>query len=79
MLFQNPILVKPGQLYKMIDDALQISPKKASYYKYTYPTSSIGAVTARRGIIGYPNFCKISKHNREKLIDRIGISIQAIT
>jgi hypothetical protein len=78
MLFQNPILMKPGQLYKIIDDALQISLKKASYHKYTYWASSIGALTARRGIIHYPNFCKISKYNREKLIGRIGISIQVI-
>jgi hypothetical protein len=78
MLIQNPILIKPAQLYKIVDDALQISLKAASYYKYPYTTLPAWAITARTGIISYPSFCKISHYKREKLIGRVGISIQVI-
>ena len=67
MLFQNPILIKPGQLYKIIDDALQISLKKASYYKYTYPASSIGAIPARRGNYPLPQFLQNFKIQQGKI------------
>jgi hypothetical protein len=67
MLFQYPIVVKPGQLNNPVDDIFLISPKEASGHKYAIKEFPLVTITARKGIIHYPNdhFCKISKYNRE--------------
>ncbi|SFD63263.1 hypothetical protein SAMN05518672_102706 [Chitinophaga sp. CF118] len=57
---------------KRVEENLVQSLKEVSDYKYALEESSIVAITDQKGIIKYANdnFCKISKYDRQELIDQ---------
>ncbi|MGH2648562.1 MAG: PAS domain-containing protein, partial [Ginsengibacter sp.] len=70
MLIAFRIIYNHVRLRNKIEEALKISLKETSDYKYALNESSIVDITDQKGIIKQvnDNFCKISKYEREELI-----------